>query len=202
MPEAPRERLPESVVTPPSDWQPHPERWSSHDDESTELEVTELLAALCRALQPDFVLETGTAFGQTTLALADALHRNGQGELYTVDRDPGRQARVQAQVPAVMQGRVHFVNAHSEEWQPPGGVRFGLAFVDCDFMRRPEVFEHFRPWFEPGAIVAFHDIAPSFHEGPHGYGAGLPRLLPLVDDGSVRLIALRSPRGLALAEVL
>lgn len=208
MPAAPRERLPESEVTPPSDWQPHPGRWHSTDDESTELEVTELVAALVRAIQPDMVLETGTAFGQTTRAIAEALVRNGQGRLWTVDLDVARQHAVSLSTlgdgmrPVPITDVVTFINGHSEEWEPPADVCFAFAFHDCDMRRRAEVFRHFRPWYRPGTIVAFHDMAPSFNVGPHAYGAGEPSILPLVDEGLIRIITLRTPRGITIAEVL
>ena len=43
---------------------PHPESGTVRPD-STEVEVSALAAAFVRALRPDLVVETGTAFGQT-----------------------------------------------------------------------------------------------------------------------------------------
>jgi hypothetical protein len=200
MPQAPRQLLPESEVTPPSEWCPHPERWTSTDDESTEVEVSELIGAFTRAVQPDNVLETGTAFGQTTRAIAQSLDRNGHGMLWTVDLSKDRQAKVAEGMghPA----NVTFVQASSFDWEPPADTRFQLAFIDCDFGARGVVFCHFSPWFSPGTIVAFHDISPGFTNGPHGWGAGMPLLTPLVEEGLLRLITLHTPRGIALGEVL
>src|SRR4051794_12477245 len=54
----------------PSDECPHPEWWTSIDsDSSTEREVTHLIAGLVRGLQPHYIIETGTAFAQTTRAI-------------------------------------------------------------------------------------------------------------------------------------
>lgn len=199
MPDAPRALLPESEITPPSGWCPHPERWSSTDDESCEVEIAELMAAFVRAVHPDFVLETGTAFGQTTVALGDALVRNGHGRLYSIDFGADRVAAASARTAELP---VEVVCASSFEWEPPDGVRFQLAFIDCDFHERHTVFRHFLPWFDPGAIVAFHDVSPGFTDGPHGWGAGMPLLEPLVTEGLLRLITVHSPRGLAIGEVL
>ncbi|MDA8047476.1 MAG: class I SAM-dependent methyltransferase [Actinomycetota bacterium] len=44
--------------------------------------------ALIRAIQPDHVVETGTALGLGSCAIAAALLRNGHGRLTTVDIDP------------------------------------------------------------------------------------------------------------------
>jgi hypothetical protein len=59
----------EARFTPPRPDCPHPEWWTSTDDDSTECEVTALVAAFVVALQPELVIETGTAFGQTAEAI-------------------------------------------------------------------------------------------------------------------------------------
>lgn len=47
----------------------------------------DLLYGLVRALQPDFVLETGTHKGRSTRAISSALLENGNGWMITVDMD-------------------------------------------------------------------------------------------------------------------
>lgn len=200
MPDSPRELLPESEVTPPSEWCPHPQLWSSTDDESCEVEVAELVAALARAVKPDYALETGTAFGQTTRAIGRALGQNGHGHLYSLDFGPERAAAAAERLSDLP--RVSVVCASSFEWEPPGGVRFQLAFLDCDFHHRHTVFRHFLPWLDRGAIVAFHDVSPGFAEGPHGWGAGMPLIEPLAEEGLLRFVTLHTPRGLCVGEVL
>lgn len=203
MPQAPREMLTEDLVTPPSEWCPHPERWHSTDDESCEVEVAEFVAALVRLVQPNFALETGTAFGQTTVRMAEALERNGHGQLYSLDFGGDRVEAARARLSALGLGRwANVVLGSSFDWEPPAGVRFQLAFIDCDFGQRHTVFRHFLPHFDRGAIVAFHDVSPGFTDGPHGWGAGMPLLNPLVDERLMRLITFRTPRGLAVGEVL
>ncbi len=80
--------LPESTWTPSRPDCPYPERWSSVDAYATESEVTELVAAMVRALQPEFVIETGSWVGTTTQAIGEALVRNGHGELISLEISP------------------------------------------------------------------------------------------------------------------
>lgn len=52
--------------------------------------LAQLCYALCRALRPAAVLETGVAYGVTSAYIAKALAVNGEGELHSVDRAPVR----------------------------------------------------------------------------------------------------------------
>jgi predicted O-methyltransferase YrrM len=52
--------------------------------------LARLCYALCRALRPAAVVETGVAYGVTSAFLAKALEVNGRGELQSVDRAPVR----------------------------------------------------------------------------------------------------------------
>lgn len=67
----------EARFTPPRPECPYPEWWTSTDVDSTECEVTALVAAFVVALQPELVIETGTAFGQTAEAIGHAVAANG-----------------------------------------------------------------------------------------------------------------------------
>jgi len=53
--------------------------------------LAKLCYALCRALRPATVLETGVAYGVTSSFIAKALALNGEGELHSVDRPAVRQ---------------------------------------------------------------------------------------------------------------
>lgn len=76
--------------TQPSELCPHPERWSSTDDDSTEIEVSELIAGLVRGMQPSLVVETGSAWGQTAEAIGKMLVLNGQGKLVSYEIEDER----------------------------------------------------------------------------------------------------------------
>src|SRR3546814_6011385 len=71
---------------------PHPERWHSPDSDSTEIEVSRLVAAFVEALRPDLVIETGSAFGQTAELIGQVLFTAGVGHLITFEVDSARVA--------------------------------------------------------------------------------------------------------------
>src|SRR3546814_8504702 len=71
---------------------PHPERWHSPDSDSTEIEVSRLVATFVEALRPDLVIETGSAFGQTAALIGQVLHTAGVGHLITFEVDSARVA--------------------------------------------------------------------------------------------------------------
>jgi hypothetical protein len=52
--------------------------------------LARLCYALCRALRPAAVLETGVAYGVSSSFLTQALALNGGGQLHSVDREPVR----------------------------------------------------------------------------------------------------------------
>jgi predicted O-methyltransferase YrrM len=178
--------LGEERFTPPRDDCPHPEFWHSADDESTEFEVTELVGALVRATQPELVVETGTAWGQTAEAIGRALAANGHGRLVSleVDRDRALAARRRcAGLP------VTILTRPSLGYDAPRTV--GLLWLDSAIGLRVAEYHHFRPSLRPGAVVGFHDTGPQ-----HGYRDDVEAL-----DG-VRFVYLRTPRGVSIGEVL
>jgi predicted O-methyltransferase YrrM len=163
---------------------PYPERWSATDAQSTELEVTELVASWVRALQPEYVVETGTCIGQTAQAIGQALARNGHGWLDTIEVDPvvAAQARERcAGLPVTVYTEL------SLGFQPAGKI--GFAWLDSSMGHRIPEFEHLRPWLAPGAVVGFHDTSP--HMGLLGEHVGQLG----------RAIRLRTPRGVSFVQL-
>jgi Methyltransferase domain len=70
--------------------------------------LAQLCYALCRALRPPAVLETGVAYGVTSAFIATALALNGDGELHSVDRAPlrpGVEGYIGALVPDQLRSR-------------------------------------------------------------------------------------------------
>ena len=181
----------ESDWTKPNEWCPHPDRWHSTDPQSTELEVSDLAGALVGALQPDYVIETGTCLGQTAACIAMALKRNGRGHLDTLEPDPARAEFARGRVSAFMEDppmTVHEVK--SLDFTPTARIDF--AWLDSRMELRVPEFERYRPWMDPGTIVGFHDTAPH-----HGGWADELHSLP-----GTRAIMLRTPRGVTFLEVL
>lgn len=181
--------LPESMWTQPRPDCPNPERWSAVDAYATENEVTELVAAMVRALQPDFVVETGAWVGTTTRAIGEALARNGRGELISLEIDPEKAdlaARRCAGLPVTV------LNISSLDWMPTKLVDF--AWFDSDCAARPREFELYLPWMSPRAVAGFHDT------GPQHPVRGL--LEPLERRGLlVSPLYLPTPRGVCFARV-
>lgn len=183
----------EDRFTAPVDWCRNPQRWHSMDGDATELEVTELVAAFVRALQPELVVETGSHVGQTTAAIGAALQCNGHGRLWSVEVEPYRAALAAEKTTGLP---VTVVCADSAEWEPPKGIGFGW-FDSGSMERGAERGAEIDRWlhlFVPGAIVGVHDTGPQ-----HPF---LGQLAPLIEAGALRsALTLRTPRGVTFAEV-
>lgn len=172
---------PESTYTKASGECPHPEHWSSPDDYATETEVTELVASMVRALQPELVVETGTYRGDTMTAIGDALLRNRHGRLVTIETNPHRAERARELAVGLP---VEVVNGDSRTWTPDAPVDF--AFLDSSFDARPEEYRHLKQYFSPRAVVMFHDTAPH-----HPLRERLRQL-------DIDLVHLPTPRGVSI----
>lgn len=61
--------------------------FTSMDGTTTELETLNLINALVYYYKPFRVIETGTWIGMGTIAIADALKRNGFGMLHTIEKE-------------------------------------------------------------------------------------------------------------------
>lgn len=178
----------ESRFTTARDDCPHPEQWHSADDDSTELEVAELVGAFVRAVQPEIVVETGTAWGVTAEQIGLALARNGHGQLYTTEPTPDRAAAARercAGLPVIV------VEAPSNEFRPPSPI--GFAWLDSLLPLRADEYRRLRPLLAPGAIVGFHDAGPQ-----HGQREEWEAL---ASEG-LRFIYLRTPRGVLFGQVV
>jgi predicted O-methyltransferase YrrM len=182
---------PESDWTKPCDWCPRPGHWHSTDPQSTEIEVSELVGSFVRALQPEYVIETGTCLGQTAACIALALCQNGHGRLDTLEPDRERAEFSRRRAAALMVDppiTVHEVD--SLDFTPTGPICF--AWLDSRMELRVPEFERYRPWMGSGTVVGFHDTAPH-----HGGWADDLLSLP-----GTRAISLRTPRGVTFLEVL
>jgi hypothetical protein len=81
-----------------------------------------LCYALCRALRPAAVLETGVAWGVTSAFIAKALAVNGEGELHSVDRAPVRpdvESYIGSLVPEELRSRWTLHRGTSRRLLPP-----------------------------------------------------------------------------------
>lgn len=177
----------EARFTPPHAECENPGLWTATDEQSTELEVTELVSSWVRALQPDYVVETGTFRGNTARAIGEALVRNGHGRLDTIEIDPARAAIATRRCEGLP---VRVVCGSSLEFEPDGPI--GFAWFDSLLDLRVPEFQRFYSRMAPGSFVGFHDT------GSHmGTLATQIRALP-----NLRPMFLRTPRGVCFAEVV
>jgi predicted O-methyltransferase YrrM len=186
----PRGHYSEADWTPPREDCPHPENWTCADGDSTEHQVTELVAAFVRATQPELAVETGAAFGDTTVAIGEALAMNAHGRLVSLEVDGDRAEFARARCVGLS---AEVFEVDSLDWNPPGPIGFAW-FDSLPELRVPE-FMRYRPFMEPGTIVGFHDCAP--HRP-----VLRAELFALMGEGYIRGIMPRTPRGVCFAEVL
>lgn len=182
----------ESRFTPAHRACDHPEHWTAYDSESTELEVVELVAAFVRALQPEYVVETGSCYGYTSRAIGRALETNGHGICHSLEVDPGRAAIAAQRVEALP---VVVYVTDSLVWEPAYSI--DLAFFDSSYEARTQEFLRFAPSIATGAICIFHDTASA--ERGHHYDMRAA-VQELVDDKHLDALYLRTPRGVAICQ--
>jgi hypothetical protein len=179
----------EDSFTPSVPWCPQPQWWHADDGDVTEHEVTELVAAFVRALQPEVVVETGSYLGHTSQAIGIALSRNGHGRLWTVEIDHSHADWVRMRCTGLP---VEVVTGDSLTWQMPGDI--GFAWIDSGLDRGAEIARMLQMgWFANDAIVGMHDAGPQ-----HPFTA---QIQPLVDAGYLKPVTLHTPRGVMFAEV-
>lgn len=163
--------------------------WHAPDPETTEIEVSILVAAFIRALQPEYVVETGTAFGQTTKLIGEALLKNGHGELISLEIEEERVTEAQELCKGLP---VTVLCKSSLDFHPKRPIDF--AFIDSDFDLRVQEFNHFSNYFADQAVIGFHDTGS--HKGDLG-----ERIRSLSSD-SVQVLELSTPRGVTFVRLV
>lgn len=179
----------ESRWTKPSEWCPYPKHWTSTDPQSTEIEVSELVGAFVRALQPGYVVETGTCLGQTAYAIGLALEANKHGHLDTLETSGERVDYARKRCEGLP---VTVIQTESLVFEPMP-VALDFLWLDSRLELRIPEFERYRPWMHNRTVVGFHDTAPH-QDGTLGEDIFL---IP-----GTRAIRLHTPRGVTFLEVL
>jgi len=174
----------EARWTPANAWCDHPEDWHASDADATEHEVTELVAAFIRAMQPHLAIETGCNTGQTSAAIGRALKANGHGRLITCDIDP---AMIEATERKCAGLPVAVLETTGEKLTPPAPV--GFLWLDSDLFARHREFAHFREHLSPGAVVGVHDTGPQ--HPVHG----------TFEPYGLSGLRLRTPRGVSFYQL-
>lgn len=141
----------EATFSRPTSDCPSPEKWHARDAQATEFEVAHLLAALCVALRPEHVLETGSYLGDTSEEMGRALL--GWGHLDSLESDPAHATTARAACEG-LPVTIHITE--SLEWQPKG-YGFDLMFFDSSIEAREHEIRHFSRFATPRAVWALHD---------------------------------------------
>jgi predicted O-methyltransferase YrrM len=169
-------------------------------------EAVYLLFGLCRAMQPETVVEIGTARGYSTYALALACQQNGRGKVYGID--PHEPNRWTDGGPDLAHDNYEFLLAHLKEyelaptwcevirarsletsqwWDKP----IDLLFIDGDHTYEGVKgdFEAFLPWLREDSVVVFHDSM---------WPGGVPRFLEELRQHGYHSVSVNVGPGLTL----
>jgi predicted O-methyltransferase YrrM len=176
----------------------HPELFTSPTRRSCETEIRELIAALVFITKPDLVLEAGIAEGYTTLAIAQALARNGAGELHGIDIDLTQVPEARKQE-ITHGGWAELHEASYRDYHPPGSIH--LAFYDATLDEKDEVVMHFSPWYQKGTMLLLHDLGYGRH-GDMKKPKRAEQAFARVPTHLYRRIHFRTPNGLTILEWL
>lgn len=143
-----------------------------------------LVAALVRATQPEFVLEVGSHYGQTTERISQVIRENGHGELVSLEINPEMVGSASHRCYPYIGKEVTIIHADSLVYIPPKSIDF--LFVDGSEARSKDV-EHYLPYLSTHCVVVVHDAAYYLSENE--------RILEMWQWDH---ISLNTPRGLLI----
>ena len=135
---------------------PHPEWWSAWNPVSTEVEVSMLVAAFVKAVQPENILEIGSHYGQTTERISQVIRENGHGEFVSLEINPEMVGSARQRCWRYLDKEVAILQWDSLEYIPVKPIDF--LFVDGAEARSKDV-EHFLPFLAEHCVVIVHDAA-------------------------------------------
>jgi predicted O-methyltransferase YrrM len=167
----------------------NPHLFSMSDRVSSETEVHSFLNVLTKILKPNYILETGTHKGNSTIAFAEGLRHNNFGSMTTleIDKSLAETARI-----AFSEYPVNVINQHSLAYIPQTNI--DLLFLDSKRDIRIAEFEHFLPYLNDKAVIVWHDS--SYREQNHSvYDA----VESLYKNKIIDRILFPTPRGLTLS---
>jgi glycosyltransferase involved in cell wall biosynthesis len=168
-----------------------PQLWSMFDGYTAEVEVLDFLYAFTRMIKPNRVLETGTWFGRSAIAIASALRDNGFGHLLTIEQsNEVAEVAVRNIEQENLGGIITLRVANSLEAEV-GDESYDFALFDSDIPLRAGEFTKFYNKLEPGAIVVFHDTGAEFHDV-----GGEDNVVDLMTMGLLEGLFLDTPRGI------
>lgn len=170
--------------------------WHSYNKNGAELEVAFLLGGIIRAIQPELVVETGTAWGDTAEQLGDAIALNGHGRLVTLEPNKRRQIYSYRRCRSLP---VRCLRLRSLDWTPEKTEVINFLFIDSDYESRMLEFRHFKPYMNKYSFVAWHDTGTQHAGKEYPINQYIKKLR---DQGEIAPISFPTPRGLCLARIL
>jgi len=165
----------------------HPREWGEAQARAAAAPIemgggahVELLYDLCRSIRPAHVVETGVAYGWSSLAILLALETTGSGHLSSIDMPypcQDNEAYVGIAVPAHLRHRWTLIRRPDRDALRPLLRRLGpidLAHYDSDKSRPGRRYAYPRLWnaLRPGGVLISDDIGDNsvFHEFAQGLG--------------------------------
>jgi len=151
-----------------SDIHPHSpeeraEQFFALEGGSVELEVMDFLFGTVRLFKPRCILETGTHFGISAVALGLACKANQMGKVISLESDAGKAEQAKklhaslglSEIVEVITGNSIDVIARLS----PDNIRFDFTFLDSSTPIRPQEFELLYSRGLISNLVAFHDTS-------------------------------------------
>ena len=180
-------------------------QFSMADDGGVETEVGEFLYGLVRVLKPEFILETGTYTGVSSMYMAQALKDNGKGILTTLEISSIHRDRAEKLWTEVgVNLRVTCLLTESLEYSPL--EQYDLIFSDSEPQIRFEEVIKFFPFLKQGGYIGIHDLPRSLCQGnfnpdhpemkSYPYGDLPDQIKEWLKTDQLRMVHFPTPRGL------
>lgn len=177
----------ESIFTKPTEICPHPEWWRSENYMAAEVEVSELVAALVKAAQPEFVVEIGSHYGQTAYRIAQVIVGNDHSKFVSLEIDHDLCGSALHRCEALLCKQFQILNLDSRKYIPAWPVDF--LFVDGAPDRSVDV-AHYLPYMAKRSLIVVHDTAAYLDENK--------KIIELCGQNYVKL---DTPRGMMIIKV-
>ena len=182
------------------------EGYLAFNDAGVECEVGEFLYGMVRILKPQFVMETGTHRGISTLYLALAMADNGFGTIDTIEFIPEHYEYSNQLFRSSSEISKHINNIRGDatKWQPESGRRYQMALLDTEPQLRFAEFVRYFDYFTEGGYIFIHDLhrhLGQVENKEHGFAWPWGRLpgnmKRRMEEGQVRPFYFSTPRGLS-----
>jgi glycosyltransferase involved in cell wall biosynthesis len=174
-----------------------PQLWSMFDGYTAEVEVLDFLYALVRLTKPDRVLETGTWFGRSAIAIAAALRDNGFGQLLTIERSDEVAQIAARNIDQENLGELITLRVANSLEIEVRDENYDFALFDSDIPLRAAEFTKFYDKLQPGATIVFHDTGVEFHDA-----GGEDNVVDLMTMGLLEGLFIETPRGVFLGRAV